>query len=355
MTRTRQPWLRGPWLDGALILAPPLVAGLVVAVAGGAALEQAILADWQWFALVVMIDVAHVYGSVYRTFLDPKFRSERRALLYAVPVAGWIAGVMLYSLGALTFWRALAYLAVFHFVRQQYGFVRLYARRDDFGAWTGRLRLLDAVTIYAATVYPLLFWHLSPGRRFAWFVPGDFVVLDGAAALPILGALYAVVMLLYVGGQAVVLHRYRALNIPKNLVVLGTALAWYVGIVRFNGDWTFTVTNVVAHGVPYMALVWITKRKEAETGATDVRWLYGRAAVPLFVGLLVLLAYGEEWLWDGLVWREHLPLFLGAAHAPQIVSKELLLWLVPLLAVPQITHYVTDGFIWRVRRGRWTA
>ena len=52
------------------------------------------------------------------------------------------------------FWRALAYLAVFHFIRQQYGWVMLYRVR---GGERGRAgRWLDGATVYAATLYPLI-------------------------------------------------------------------------------------------------------------------------------------------------------------------------------------------------------
>jgi len=61
-----------------------------------------------------------------------------------------------------------------------------------------------------------------------------------------------------------------------------------------------------------------------------------------FLGLLWLVAYVEEMLWDRGVWHERGWLF-GSPW--QIGSFKSIL--VPLLALPQITHYVLDGFIWR--------
>jgi len=65
------------------------------------------------------------------------------------------------------------------------------------------------------------------------------------------------------------------------------------------------------------------------------------------VGLGVVwgLAFAEELLWDCGVWHER-PWLFGASWS----LDEWQPWLVPLLAVPQVTHYVLDGFIWR-RRG----
>jgi hypothetical protein len=49
-------------------------------------------------------------------------------------------------------------------------------------------------------------------------------------------------------------------------------------------------------------------------------------------------------LWDVLVWHEHPSLF-GAWGLR--VSESLLAFVVPALTVPQATHYVLDGLIWR--------
>ena len=69
-----------------------------------------------------------------------------------------------------------------------------------------------------------------------------------------------------------------------------------------------------------------------------------------FVLTLVALAFIEEGLWDGLVWREHSDFFALFQGLPAIHQHALLAALVPLLTVPQATHYVLDGFIWKSRQ-----
>ena len=61
-----------------------------------------------------------------------------------------------------------------------------------------------------------------------------------------------------------------------------------------------------------------------------------------FLATLWLIAYVEELLWDRGVWHEREWLF-GVAWD----TGTLKILLVPLLALPQLTHYVLDGFIWR--------
>ena len=70
----------------------------------------------------------------------------------------------------------------------------------------------------------------------------------------------------------------------------------------------------------------------------------------MFVLVLVVFASFEEGLWDGLVWKENATLFKPFTFLPQIEERNLLTLIVPLLALPQATHYILDGFIWRKQK-----
>jgi hypothetical protein len=252
---------------------------------------------------------------------------------------GYALGVALYSEGALIFWRALAYLAVFHFVRQQYGWVALYRARAGeqgrAGFW------IDTVAIYAATLYPLLYWHTHLPRQFSWFVANDFAALP-ALTEHIARPIYWLALGLY---AARALWRglvWREFNPGKDIVVATTAVCWHVGIVTFNSDYAFTVTNVIIHGVPYFVLVYWHAQRRRETAPQPYGWLARNFAV--FLLALWLLAYVEEFFWDKTVWHEKAWLFGAAWNA-----ENWKMWLIPLLALPQLTHYFLDGFIWRRR------
>ena len=297
--------------------------------------------EWLWITSVVLIDVAHVYATGFRVYFDGAELRRRPWLYLLVPVLAFVIGAAVYSEGRLLFWRTLAYLAVFHFVRQQYGLVALYRAKAGDREPIGRV--IDTAAIYLATIYPLVYWHCHP-RRFAWFVATDFAQLP-VIAERILAPVYWTALSLYAVRaiqQAVWRQQY---NPGKDIVVLTTAVCWYVGIVSFNSDYAFTVTNVITHGVPYMVLVyWYREhRPEAASIASPVpsrRW----PRLLSFVGVLWLLAYAEELFWDCGVWHERSWLFGSAWDIGEFDQ-----FLVPLLAVPQITHYILDGFIWRRR------
>lgn len=332
-------WLFGPRADVCVFGGSALVSLLLLWVGARAGVLEGDSPEWAWVPAVLLVDVAHVYASMYRVYFDAEELKRRASLYLLAPAIAFALGVALYSESDALFWRALAYLAVFHFVRQQYGWVALYrARAGELGraGW-----FVDAAAVYMATLYPLAYWHANLPRRFWWFLPGDFAQLP-AWAERVAFVFYCAALGAYAVRSARAWLVQGRGNPGKDLVVLTTAVCWYVGIVAFDSDYAFTVTNVVIHGVPYMALVWLYARSRAQHAGRAYRTL---ARWPIFLLTLWLMAYVEELFWDRGVWHERAWLF-GAAWD----LSSLKVVLVPLLALPQATHYVLDGFVWR-RRG----
>ena len=380
--RHSQPWIYSPLVDGLFILGVPF---FVVAVAFA---FPAIFAPpdsmtvVSWALLVMGVDVSHVYSTLYRTYFDAETRQRHAGLLYLLPFAVLVISMLVYAAGAMIFWRVMAYLAVFHFARQQYGFMRVYSRNENESPVTRRM---DALAIYTATFYPILAWHLQGQKAFNWFMKGDFAYFTSATAGDIARFFYIAVIALYTAKELILLWTSFAaqkklplpgnskaglpgtyqFNLPRNLIIAGTFISWYVGIVHFNSDLAFTAINVMSHGIPYMALVWIWGHKRyASTASVGVglnlplqRRLFRPRYVALFAGLLLTLAYIEEGFWDVWVWHEpEHAAFFSIFHDTLGDLDNGSPWLrlvVPLLSVPQVTHYIIDGFIWKVRNDRY--
>jgi hypothetical protein len=227
-----QPWLHSAAVDLLFILLPPFMClGAIMAFPDffHADEEMPVAA---WVVLVLLIDVGHVYSTLFRTYLDKETFRQQKQLMVLVPLAAWVAGMLLYSVSALFFWRVLAYLA--------------------------------------------------GNRLFSWFISGDFLAVPYPQLLPVLTAAYIAVIGVYLVKETWVTLRTRVFNFPRNLVIVGTLLSWYQGIVYYNGDLIYTTFNVVSHGIPYLALVWIYGRKEqvraARQGAAGGR--LGGGGVP---------------------------------------------------------------------------
>jgi hypothetical protein len=335
------PWLWSPRADLLVFGGSALFALALVGLRRLLGLPGA-LPEWAFLAFILGIDVAHVYSTLFRTYLDREELGARPLRYALVPALGYAAGVALYLAGALVFWRVLAYLALFHFVRQAVGFVAVYRARAGRNGPVERG--VDEAVLYSATLYPVLYWHVRPWHHeFAWFVAGDFLTLPFIdALLPAAGALYALSLAAFLVRELLGLLRRREILLGRFVVVTSTAATWYVGIVATNSDFDFTVTNVIVHGVPYLALLWAYVRARGQ----HARSLVGdvaRAGLGAFVAIVLVLAFMEELAWDRLVWHDRDWLF-GEGSA---IGDGALAWLVPLLALPQLTHYVLDGFLWR--------
>ncbi len=342
-------WLVSGPVDLAMFLGPAVAAFLLLGLEPWLA-PRGLTPLPLWVVAVLLVDVAHVWATIYRTYLDRSALLRRPRLHVGAPALAYAGGVFFYAWSPGVFWTALAYLAVWHFVRQQYGWVALYHRRDaELTRWD---RLLDCAVIYLSTIFPLLWWHAHLPRRFDWFVPGDFIQgLVPRLVVRGLWPLYVLAFVVFFGRQV---HRRlcsKRWQTGKIVVVATTGACWGVGIISTNSDWAFTVTNVLIHGVPYFVIVWVYGRRNRArypTGSVVAR-IFTRNRWLTFYLVLAALAYLEEAAWDRLVWHEHDVLFLGPHFS---LDASVLGWVVPLLALPQVTHYILDGYIWRSNPSR---
>jgi hypothetical protein len=338
------PWLWGARVDLSLFGGSALLALALVLVGRLTGISHEPFPEWAWLVLVLGIDVAHVHSTWFRTYLD-RGELARHPFRYAlVPLGAYAAGVALYAHGEARFWRVLAYLAIFHFVRQQAGWVAVYRARA--GQKRRIDRLVDDAAVYAATLYPLLHWHADPGMRsFGWLVDGDVVALAFLQGLlPSARILWAAALGVFFVRGAWRLVSQRSFDAGKTLVVGATAVCWYVGIVASRSDYEFTVTNVVIHAAPYLGLLWSYGVAASGERPQTLVARVSRSGVLVFLVLVLALAFLEEALWDGFVWHER-PWLFGTVGSWTL--KDALMWVVPLFALPQATHYLLDGIIWR--------
>lgn len=373
------PWIHSGLQDLLFIFFPLFLPALWVLLSSELPSE---ISTWQWLILVLGTDVAHVWSTLAVTYLKPNEFLYRRIHYTLVPLACFAGAFSLHHLGgSSSFWRVLAYLAVFHFVRQQYGLLKIYSRQEKLPFL---LRKVAALTLYASMLVPLLLWHFQPERPFHWFIPGDFIDISTTLAeanfslttiefLKSSLQVGAPLFLLFLLGAYLLLEARYALqnrqgNWGRPLLVLGTALSWWVGIEVAKGDLPFTAINVLAHGVPYLAIVVWNREKthpfhrwrsntprvslpgERRSGRETAFSQSQRGfpvGVALFFCLVFLLSYVEEGFWTGLIWREHLEVFPFFRGLPELSTPLWTSFWVALLSVPQLSHYILDGVIWK--------
>lgn len=288
-----------------------------------------------WLVLVVGIDVSHVYSTLFRTYLSSSGFKEYKKLLILIPCICFLVSFSIAYQSVTAFWRVLVYVAVFHFIRQQAGFVRIYNK--------GRFSL-DELMVYVFTSGAVLLWHLNPNKIFHWFIKDDFYQLNFLSAAQKESVNYLTEKLLLVALISYVVYRVSKSIINRSLegyqkftLVISTFVSWYFGIVISESDFIFTMTNILTHGVPYLALVWFTQKKEK----TNFSEMY------IFAFILLIVAFFEEGFWDALIWREHNEIFSSFYFLDNVSTKLSIAAALSILILPQLTHYILDGFIWK--------
>ncbi|PCH69693.1 MAG: hypothetical protein COC01_00980 [Bacteroidetes bacterium] len=302
---------------------------------------------WVWVVGVLMIDVAHVWSTIFRTYFDKAEFANHKRLLGLAPILCFVILFTVASESIDWFWRGMAYLALFHFIKQQYGFFALYSVRS--GAMKVKRYISDKFAIYLSMLYPVLFWHLN-FRDFNWFVDGDFIQfqMDSLLLWQILNTFYWLILAGWLTDEIrLIKHGSIRLSLGRILWLFTTAINWYLGIIYFNSDLAFTLTNVVAHGVPYIVLIiFYQSTKQADSSQKKI-------SPTLAIGSLVIIgslffAFGEEYLWDLLLSQDKQELFGSWITYPEITNTRFQAIALALLSLPQVVHYVLDGFIWKM-------
>lgn len=336
----RAAWLVSPGFDLGLIAVPLLLSGLFLLLP-----PQPDVPLWAFLFLVVAFDVAHVWATLYLGPLDPEVRRRRPwLLLLPLPVA-WLIAFRLHLHDPTLYWTVLAYVAIHHFAAQQWGFVALYralaGQRDPVD------RHLDRWATWTGALGPVLLWHADPERQMDWFKHGERFLfqLDPSLRGDILTAMAAIGGL-WLARQ--VQHLLRGTFVPgKAAWVIATWVSWSGGLLLSSNPLLSLAAINLLHGLPFLALVWVRlERGRPQGGRSLLDRLRGPGRVWAFYGLLLLLAVGEEGLWDGLHWGTYLPALTGwpKPDLPAGATSAL----VALLALPQTVHYYLDAWLWKL-------
>ncbi|AVQ13737.1 Putative membrane protein [Leptospira santarosai] len=340
-------WIFKPSVDLAFIILPGIVSVLFLFILKKWNILPSEISPWTWFCAVLLIDVAHVYSTLFRSYFNEEEWKKKKNLLISVPIVCFLFSILLYSYGTIWFWRIVSYVAVFHFIRQQFGFLALYRKKNALAQIPF---LFDKITIYLMGGIPIVYWHFTDQKReFSWFIDGDFWKYPIPYLADALLWFQQIWLCLYILIHIYYFIKYRSLPLGKILLVINTWAVWFFGIVYFNSDFSFTITNVINHGVPYIFLLfYYTIQNPSEIKIEIFKNGSWVKILICFLCILFVFAFVEEWIWDSFIWKDHSLIFKNSSfysfELPEFASTVL----VSLLFLPQFTHYILDGYLWKI-------
>ncbi|HEX7956919.1 MAG TPA: hypothetical protein VF508_08260 [Pyrinomonadaceae bacterium] len=286
-------------------------------------------------AWAILVDAPHVFATFSRTYFD---REERRArgrllwwslLFFAAGPAAVLAG-----LGFLFFFLA-ALWAYYHLVKQHYGFMVLYKKKN--GDLERADNFLDRALLLLAFTYPFVAFVARDAdalRRVPGALHGWLGVLESA-----LLALTAAAGVAWVGRQVQRALAGLPLDVPKYLLLAAALpMHWVVLLTPMpHKPIAIVAMLTVYHNLQYHRLVWFHNRKYR-----DGRERHG-AAEFISRRLLHYLALGVVFG----VWYQVPRQYVNHGADPEAFVTQMasgFLWGYALL------HYYLDSKIWRVRR-----
>ena len=337
------------WLLGGVLVSYALLAAHL----GGAISTGAL-----WWIWIVLLDGPHVFATLSRTYLDRRERQERAALL-AGSLSWFLAGPAAFALSALVgtplpfgVFLTLAMLwAYWHVVRQHYGFLALYKRRNGDGDRIDHV--LDSALLYGGLLAPFVSFALTQprARRLLGLAPAPTWERGVSSACFVFAAL---LVLAFTVRQLVRHRRGLGVNRPKCLFFLAvlplTAVLFSPWVVARADFGAFFIVVTAYHNVQYHAMVWFYQRKRFR-GADPAPFglaprIMARFAGYAACGVAFTLVYRLAGCGAGVY-----PLCEGLrsarAIAPGLTLSDLVngaLWGFAL------HHYYLDQKIWRVSR-----
>lgn len=286
-------------------------------------------------AWAVLIDAPHVFGTFSRTYFDREERRARAKLLWG-SLAFFAVGpsMVLIGAGAIFFFLA-ALWAYYHLVKQHYGFMVLYKKKN---ADLDRAdNAFDRAFILAAMAYPFVAF-VARDPEALQRVPAQLAGAIGILERTLLAATVAI-SILWAGRQVQRAIQGRPLNVPKYLLLAAAVPMHWVVLMTPMPQQPIAVVAIltVYHNLQYHRLIWFHNKKYA--GGRD---RYGAAEL-ISRRVLYYLAFGVLFgLWYQLPRR-----LVGESFGQQALWTQLA---AAFFWGYAFVHYHLDAHIWRVRR-----
>ena len=291
-------------------------------------------------AWAILIDAPHVFATFSRTYFDRTERSSRKRLLWGSLLFFVVGPLMVLAGLGLVFFFLAALWAYYHLVKQHYGFMVLYKKKNNDLARADNF--LDRAFLLLAFTYPFVaFVARDPGAMKR--VPASLQAGIGGLELVLLISTIAIA-LAWLFRQIQRARQRRALNVPKYLLLAAAIpMHWVVLLTPMpNKPIAIVAILTIYHNLQYHRLVWFHNKKY--TNSDDCKQRYGAAAL-ISRRLVYYIAFG---ILFGL-WYQLPRQFVGRSADPTALSTPLQM-LAAFFWGYAFIHYYLDSKIWRVRR-----
>src|SRR5947199_3588197 len=242
----------------------------------------------------ILIDAPHVFGTFSRTYFDAsEWRARKRLMLGSLLF--FIVGPALVLLGVgFTFFFIAALWAYYHLVKQHYGFMVLYKKKNNDLAPVDNA--LDRLLLMFAFNYPFVAFIANDPSAMARVPPILRSGVNGFAVLLLIGTI--ILGIGWLGRQIQRAALRKPLNVPKYLLLAAAIPMHWIALMTPMPAKPIALVAIltVYHNLQYHRLVWFHNQKYKERGHPgrnegEARTKFGPAAL-ISRRLLFYIAFG---------------------------------------------------------------
>ena len=298
----------------------------------------------------ILIDAPHVFGTFSRTYFDRTERHSRGRLLWGSLLFFAIGPLMVYAGAGLIFFFLAALWAYYHLVKQHYGFMVLYKKKNSDLAPVDNA--LDRLLLLFAFNYPFVAFIASDPEAMKR-VPATLQSgVNGVATILLAGTI--ALALAWLGRQVQRVVTGEALDVPKYLLLAAAIpMHWIVLLTPMpHKPIAIVAILTIYHNLQYHRLIWFhnKKYKAGNSDMLSARQKHGAAEL-ISRRLLYYVAFG---IFFGIIYQGPRQILgyitlknsdggLGDPSFPTQLGISFL-WGYAFI------HYYLDSKIWRIRR-----
>jgi hypothetical protein len=272
----RSVWIRSPGWDVSWLIASALVVPVVLLF-----VWQGVSSDVINIGVTALIGGPHLFSTYLATYLDPRFRRDRRWLLIAAAI-GVPAFVVFWTLVNFQILLSVFIFAASVHVLQQNAFLSDIYRRRHGRPESGWSRAID-YGLLMICIYPVASYKLVQST----FVLGDVPILIPSFLMTpvtywVVWVAFAFLLSAWLVKTASE-RRQGVLNAPKTLLIGVTTVVGFLAPVAASGtrlELSFQAVNAW-HSIQYLGIVWYVQKLRKDQGLIDspfVRSLSGSGA-----------------------------------------------------------------------------
>ena len=315
----------------------------------------------------ILIDAPHVFGTFSRTYFDRTERRNRSRLLWGSLLFFAVGPLMVVAGAGLVFFFLAALWAYYHLVKQHYGFMVLYKKKNNDLAPVDNA--LDRLLLLFAFNYPFVAF-IARDPEAMKRVPATLQSgVNGLATILLAGTI--VLAIAWLGRQVQRVIAGAPLDVPKYLLLAAAIPMHWVVLLTPMPHKPIAIVAILTiyHNLQYHRLIWFHNKKYTGTAGTgtagvspafrdatddkarnDLRQKYGAAEL-ISRRLLYYVAFG---ILFGLIYqgpRQILGYMTLKNNDADLAEPALLVQLgISFLWGYAFIHYYLDSKIWRVRR-----